>query len=162
MSFFSVSGLSNDSFSNEECVSIGCIRREFVDFLNSHGLDGVLKYDTPILFWKDRIEHTEAHKNDFSSDTIYKLCFEEIPQIIHKPDYISVHPQKKSISFIKDYSSNHVNVAIRVTISGTLSYRTMYPLIDATLTHYIDTMHAWQVIYDANDIPTIIDNTEIQ
>ena len=144
-------------FDTKKCISLGTIRKEFVDFLNTHGLDGLLKYETPIVFWKDRIEHTDEHKNDFSSDTMYQICFEELPQIIFHPDYISIHPKEKSVSFIRNYSSNHVNVAIRVTLSGNLAYRTMYPLIDATLTHYLETSHAWKVEYSEDDSPVIID-----
>lgn len=82
------------------------------------------------------------------------------PDIIYRPDYIGIHPKKKSISFIRDYTSNHINVAIRVTISGGLAYRTMYPLMDATLTHYIDTKHAWKVEYNGDGTPIIIDKIE--
>lgn len=79
-------------FDEQDCISVGVIRKEFVDFFNTHGLNDKLKYDSPIVFWKDRIEHTDKHKDDFSSDTIYQVCFEEIPKIIYQPDYISIHP----------------------------------------------------------------------
>ena len=152
--------LNKGIFSKKDKISLGVIRKEFVDFFNTHGLNGILKYDTPIIFWAERIEHTETHKNDFVSDTIYELCFEEIPNIINEPDYISIHPKKNSVSFIRNYSSNHVNVAIRVTVSGGLAYRTMYPLIDAMLTHYMDTDHAWRVKYKDDGSPVIIDNVQ--
>ena len=149
--------LDRTVFDKKNCISIGVIRAEFVDFFNTHGFNGLLEYDTPIIFWKDRVEHTDEHRDEFSSDVMYKICFEEIPQIIHCPDYISIHPKEKSVSFIRNYTSNHANVAIRVTVSGNLVYRTMYPLIDATLTHYIDTFHAWKVEYDEAGTPKIID-----
>ncbi len=154
--------IDRNIFETEQCIRIGKIRKEFVDFFNTHGLDGKLQYETQILFWKDRVEHTDAHKDDFSSDAIYRTCFEEIPRIIHSPDYISVHPKEKSLSFIRNYTSNHANVAIRVSVTGGLAYRTMFPLIDATLTHYIDTKHAWKVVYDENDNPTIIDKFDAE
>ena len=144
-------------FETEKCINIGVIREEFVDFFNTHGLNGVLKYDTPILFWKDRVEHTDEHKDDFSSDAIFQICFEEIPLIINSPDYIGIHPKEKSVSFIRNYTSNHVNVAIRVSLSGGLVYRTMYPLVDAMLTHYLDKNYAWRVVYE-NGVPTVFDN----
>ncbi len=49
--------------------------------------------------------------------------------------------------------------AIRVTVGGNLSYRTMYPIIDATLTHYIDTSHAWKVEYNEEGTPQVIDRS---
>ena len=67
---------------------------------------------------------------------------ESIPNIIEEPDYIGIHPKDNSISFIKDYSS-HVIVAVRVSSSGILSYRTMYPLMDAQLTNYIEKGYVW-------------------
>ncbi|MBQ8813332.1 MAG: hypothetical protein IJZ85_02380 [Lachnospiraceae bacterium] len=59
-----------------------------------------------MLFWKDRIKHTEEHRNDFISDALFNMCMEDIPEIIQMPDYISIHPAGKSISFIKDYSQH--------------------------------------------------------
>lgn len=149
--------LDRTIFNRQNCINIGFIRSEFVDFFNTHGFKGLLKHDSPIVFWKDRVEHTDAHRDEFSSDIMYQICFEEIPQIIYRPDYISIHPKENSISFIRNYTSNHVNVAIRVTVSGNLAYRTMYPLVDATLTHYMDTSHAWKVEYSEDGTPTIID-----
>lgn len=146
-------------FDTEKCIGIGVIRKEFVDFFNTHGLNNLLKYDTPINFWKDRVGHTDEHKDEFMSDIMYRVCFEEIPQIIHHPDYIGIHPKDQSVSFIRDYSTDHINVAIRVTVSGNLVYRTMYPLIDATLSHYLDKSHAWKVEYDEDENPIIIDKT---
>lgn len=40
------------------------------------------------------------------SDTEYKNCFENIPNIIKNPDYISYNKKDNSLSFIKSYSSN--------------------------------------------------------
>ena len=105
-------------------------------------MSGVLSPDADILFWKDRIKHTELHKADFISDNEFYNCLEQIPSIIACPDYLSVHPKDNSISFIKNFSS-HISVAIRVSATGTLSYRTMYPIMDAQLTNYIDKGRAW-------------------
>lgn len=105
-------------------------------------LSGILNSDADILFWKDRIKHTELHKNDFASDNEFYNCLEQIPDIIANPDYLSIHPKDSSISFIKNFSS-HVSVAIRISSAGTLSYRTMYPIMDAQLNNYIDRGRAW-------------------
>ena len=79
-----------------------------------------------------KTRHTELHKDDFFSDNEFYNCLERIPFIISNPDYISVHKKDNSISFIKDFSA-HVSVAIRISSSGSLSYRTMYPITDAQL-----------------------------
>lgn len=126
------------------CISIGKLGSDKVAFLSekaSH-LSGILKPDTNILFWKDRIKHVELHKYDFISDKEFYNCLEQIPAIIANPDYLSIHPKDSSISFIKNFSS-HVSVAIRVSTTGALSFRTMYPITDSQLTNYIDNGKAW-------------------
>ncbi|WP_373216137.1 PBECR2 nuclease fold domain-containing protein [Ruminococcus sp. 5_1_39BFAA] len=96
-----------------------------------------------MIFWHDRIKHTERHKKDFSSPEEYAKCFLHIPDIIKHPDYISIHPNKDSISFIKDYA-DHTSVAIRISLDGKLAYRTMYPLRDSQLENYIKNGRAWK------------------
>jgi hypothetical protein len=141
-----VGKLSIDLFSDsKKFVSLGRLEQEMIDFIISHKpeLKERLSSQTDILFWMDRIKHTERHRDDFFSDNEYEICFESIPDIIHHPDYISVHPKDNSISFIKDFSG-HVSVAVRIASDGKMSYRTMYPITDAQLTHYIRKNLAWQ------------------
>ena len=127
------------------CISIGKLSPDIVTFLTEKAphLSGLLNSNTDILFWKDRIKHTELHKDDFISDNEFYNCLEQIPSIIEKPDYLSIHPKDNSISFIKNFSG-HISVAIRISASGSLSYRTMYPITDAQLTNYIDKGRAWE------------------
>ena len=44
-------------------------------------------------------KHTELHKDDFISDNEFYNCLEQIPSVIEKPDYLSIHPKDSSISF---------------------------------------------------------------
>lgn len=127
------------------CVSLGRIKPEIIAFLTQKvpQLSGQLNADTDILFWKDRLKHTELHKDDFFSDNEFYNCLEQIPSIISNPDYLSVHKKDNSISFIKDFSS-HVSVAIRISASGSLSYRTMYPITDAQLSNYMEKGSSWR------------------
>ncbi len=128
----------------QNCISLGKLNPNIITFLTEKvpHLSGILNSNTDILFWKDRVKHTELHKNDFISDNEFYNCLEQIPSIIANPDYLSIHPKDNSISFIKDFSS-HVSVAIRISATGTLSYRTMYPITDAQLTNYISKGRAW-------------------
>jgi hypothetical protein len=132
-------------FKDIKYVSIGRLSPNMVSFLveKCPSLSGVIDSDTDILFWKDRVKHTELHKKDFISDTAYLNCFESIPSIIESPDYLSIHPKDNSISFIKDFSE-HVSVAVRFSATGGLSYRTMYPIMDAQLSDYINKGRAWK------------------
>lgn len=83
-------------------VSVGHIPQYIIDSILEKfpEFELQLSSDTDILFWKDRIKHTERHKKDFASEEEYELCFEQIPDIIQHPDFISIHPNKDSISFI--------------------------------------------------------------
>ncbi|MCD8119813.1 MAG: hypothetical protein LUE29_10110 [Lachnospiraceae bacterium] len=138
---------STESFadSNIQYVRIGRISSDIVNFLKekSPSLASVLSSETDIVFWKDRLLHTERHKNDFMSDTAYLNALESIPDIIQNPDYLAIHPKDSSISFIKDFS-DHIAVVVRISVTGKLSYRTMYPLMDAQLTNYLEKGRAWK------------------
>lgn len=130
---------------NTNFISLGTLSQEMIAFISSKKPDigSRLSPDQQILFWKDRIKHTEEHRNDFMSDALFDMCMEDIPEIIQAPDYISIHPTGKSISFIKDYSQ-HISVAIKISIDGRMCYRTMYPIMDAQLDNYLDNDRAWR------------------
>lgn len=70
--------------------------------------------------------------------------FEQIPGIIQRPEYISIHPNKDSISFICQFT-DYVAVAVRISVDGRLSYRTMYPLRRSQLFNYIEQGRVWKV-----------------
>lgn len=127
-------------------MSIGTIHADIVRSIIEKypEFSGILSSDTDILFWKDRIKHTERHRKDFSSDEEYELCFEQIPDIISNPEFISIHPNKDSISFICCFSE-HISVAVRISTNGRLAYRTMYPLRESQLNNYIKQGRAWKV-----------------
>ena len=141
-----INSLDISAFENgKNFILLGKIRPEIVSFLieKEPSLSGQLNSETEILFWKDRLRHTELHKDDFFSDNEFYNCLERIPFIISNPDYISVHKKDNSISFIKDFSA-HVSVAIRISSSSSLSYRTMYPITDAQLNNYISKGSSWK------------------
>lgn len=135
----------SDFTQSEKCVSIGRIRSDMVASITEHFPDfnGKISPDSDILFWEDRVKHVERHRKDFSSSEEFDRCFSCIPDIIHNPDYISVHPSMNSISFIKDFD-DHTSVAIRVSSDGKLAFRTMYPLRRSQLDNYIKNGHAWK------------------
>lgn len=126
-------------------VSLGRLDQHMIDFICEKNckIGSLLSANKDILFWKDRIQHTVNHKSDFASDILFEKCFEDIPSIVSCPDYISISKKDTSISFIKDYSQ-HVSVAIRVSLKGGLAYRTMYPLLDAQLDNYLEKGTAWK------------------
>lgn len=95
-----INSLDISAFENgKNFISLGKIRPEIVSFLieKEPSLSGQLNSETEILFWKDRLRHTELHNDDFFSNNEFYNCLERIPFIISNPDYISVH--KKTIVF---------------------------------------------------------------
>lgn len=132
----------NDEVKN---VSIGKLDERMVEFILRHKpeFEGRLEADKDILFWKGRVNHTEKHRKDFSSDEEFDKCVAEIPTIIQNPDYISIHPKDESVCFIKMYSK-HVNVAIKISTDGKMVYRTMYPLRESQLRNYLENNRAWR------------------
>ena len=98
-------------------VSIGRIRQDIIDSIIEKypEFTDILSADTEILFWKDRVKHTERHRKDFVSNEEYELCFE------------------------------HSSGAVRLSTDGRLAYRTMYPLRESQLYNYIKQGRAWKV-----------------
>ena len=130
---------------NLNCVSLGTIPKAQIDLIEAKypNYTGQINPNTDIIFWKDRIKHVNEHKNDFISDIAFQNSFENIPNIIQYPDYIGVHPKDNSIIYIKELSA-HVSVAIRISPNGGLVFRTMYPITDAQLQHYISKDRIWK------------------
>ena len=135
--------LSVDKILEEKSVSIGTIPKEIADFIEAKKPGLHIDTSAEIIFWENRILHTEAHKNDFMSDIMYENCFRSIPSFIKEPDIISIKKDNSSISFIKKLSQN-VSVVVRINSNGKYSYRTMYPLISAQLDDYFREGLAWE------------------
>ena len=141
-----VNKLDTSIFSDKvKFVSLGRLDKELIDFITDRrpSYKNILSENIDILFWEDRLKHIERHKNDFMSDSEYEQCLSDIPLIIKSPDYISIHPTDGSISFIRDYSG-HASVSIRISQDGKMSFRTMYPIMDAQLSSYIRKGMAWE------------------
>lgn len=90
-----------------------------------------------ILIWGDRIQYIEKHKNDFSSEEAYKKHIEAMPDIIDNPDYVGIHPNKKSLEYIKRLDEL-VLVAVRIKLKGNLVVRSAYPIKETKLDAYIN------------------------
>jgi hypothetical protein len=139
--------LSVEKILKEKCVSVGKISKEVADFIEAKKPDLHIDTTVDIVFWDNRIAHTEDHKNDFMSDATYENCFKTIPDFIQNPDVISVKKDNSSISFIKRLSQD-ICVVVRINNRGVYSYRTMYPLMSAQLDKYLAEGTAW--VYSGN------------
>ena len=150
--------LSAETIREEKCVSIGTIRKEIADFIESKKPQLHIDTTTEIAFWDNRIIHTENHKDDFMSDGLYEECFKTIPDFVKNPDIICVKKDNSSISFIKKLSQD-INVVVRINNKGNYSFRTMYPLMSAQLEKYLEDGTAWEytALTDKNEVD---DSTE--
>lgn len=139
------SKLDKDVLRVNRFVSVGRLSQEMVDFLvdKDGTLAAWLRAGEEIVFWKDRIQHVELHRDDFFSDSLFEQCLEDIPSIIKSPDYIGMRRDKGSLSFFRILSQTVVVVA-RITSSGKLSFRTMYTLTSAQLDDYVRRGNAWK------------------
>ena len=89
-----------------------------------------------IIMWSNRMAHIRKHIPDFKSEAVFNQCVESIPEIIADPDYVGIHPTKKSIEYIKRIDQLLL-VAVRLTPEGELTLRTLFPLREAQLQDYI-------------------------
>ncbi len=112
-------------------IKIGELTKEYIDIL---GLN--IKPRT-IIMWEDRFQYIHKHIKDFDGDkNQFDVCMSRIPEIIDDPDYIALHPTKGSIEFIKRVDKLMI-VVIRIKQSGSLAFRTAFPLSEEQLNDYI-------------------------
>ncbi|MFL0194425.1 hypothetical protein ACJDU8_02390 [Clostridium sp. WILCCON 0269] len=89
-----------------------------------------------IYFSNDKILYTKKHAYKFKNIKEYKKCVEATPDIIKNPDYIAMHPNGKSIEYIKKIDSI-VLVAVRIKPYGDLWVKSVFPITQAKLDLYI-------------------------
>lgn len=79
-----------------------------------------------------RKQHMKKHINEFSN---FEDTYNKINLIISKPDYVGLHPNGKSIEYIKNIDGN---VLVAVRIGDKLTVRTMYVITQNKLNNYIN------------------------
>lgn len=92
------------------------------------------KINQPIFCGDSNRDHMKSAHPD-----AYKLYGDKIKEIINEPDYISKHPNKSSIEYIKIFNNendDHVLVAVRATGSGKLFARTLFIMDDVKVSKY--------------------------
>lgn len=75
----------------------------------------------------DRINHViEKHLTDFGSEHEIMKVYDELPNVIRKPDFVYYNETTKGIEFYKKININ-VCVAIRIKPGKTLKVKSWYP-----------------------------------
>ena len=120
--------LDLETLRNKKIIKIGELTPDIINIL---GLN-----DKPrnIMMWADILEHCEKHKCDFESEQDYLKTIKSIPTIVQNPDYVGLHPDGKSIQYIKKITDNCI---VGIT-TNSLSFRTIYPIKESKLNNYID------------------------
>mgnify|MGYP003309494844 CR=1 FL=1 len=121
--------LSNGSSKN---IKIGELSS---DVINTLGLN---LNPQNIYVWTPRIqEHCEKHKSEYSSPESYYSAIKSIPEIIKNPDYVGIH-SNGNIQYVKKIDDISL-VGVKLVKQNGLLFRTIYPITDDKLNHYIRT-----------------------
>jgi hypothetical protein len=120
---------------DKRVYEVGYLCQEVIDLL---GLD---VKEMPILLSNDKIKYISKHADEFTSYEAYKKCTESIHDIILYPDYVALHPNGKSIEYIKQMDELVIS-AVRIKSSGNLWVKTLYPITQAKLNRYIQSGNA--------------------
>ncbi|MCL5289689.1 MAG: PBECR2 nuclease fold domain-containing protein [Bacillota bacterium] len=104
---------------------VGKIDQRIIDLLELS-----IPVDTPIFLGKTNIDHMhKEHPED------YKKYFSELGNIIASPDYVTKHPKKDSIEYIKVFDG-YVLVAVRISNKGKLFAKTIFKMSNEKIEKY--------------------------
>jgi len=128
----------------DKYIVAGKLNKKELDFIRKKnpGLADRIK-DNSVIMWDDRRAHIEKHRPNFKRIDDLDKYIGAISDIISKPDFIGIRNSDSSLQFIKQFDDN-VLVAVRVTTTGILSVRTMYPITDSQISDYIRKGTAWR------------------
>lgn len=109
---------------------VGRLTREVIDLLGLKNLK-----PASILIGPTNISHMQSeHPDDFDQ------LFECLPIVISDPTYVGLHPNGKSIEYIRIFYERDgeiVLVAVRVSNQGTLFARSLYTITHQKLQSYL-------------------------
>ena len=109
---------------------IGHFSKEIIDLLGSTSI----REGSPIYLGESNITHI---KNRHPYE--YDKYFNNIRDIINKPDYVGINPKNGSIGFVKEYriDSEYIRVAVRCTGKGIFYILSLHLLSTFNVENYI-------------------------
>lgn len=116
---------------DKKVYDVGILSKEIINKFNLN------MKETKICFSDDKILYTKKHECNFKNYNEYKKCVEATPDIIEEPDYVAVHPNGKSIEYIKKIDQVML-VAVRIKPYGKLWVKSVFPISQAKLDLYIE------------------------
>lgn len=89
---------------------------------------GIVEHkNKPILVYDDKIEHViEHHLKDFGSEEALMDAYNNISNIIKKPDYYYYNERTKGLEYYKNMNGD-LCVAVRINPGKTLKVKSWYP-----------------------------------
>lgn len=115
-----------------EKTKVGIIKKNVLDTGRFDKLN--LKVNQPIFISEGNITHIKSsHPED------YEKYFPSLSEILNNPDYVGLHPNKKSVEYFKVFEDEgeRVLVAIRATRAGTLFVKSLYRITEEKFESYI-------------------------
>jgi hypothetical protein len=112
---------------NSYCV--GVLTKEVITILN-------LSLEEKIIIGQDKIRYVEKHKHKFPNYDEYKKHVESTPEVIASPDFVALHPNGKSIEFIKRINKIML-IAVRIKPQGFLWVKSIFSITEAKLKNYV-------------------------
>jgi len=119
--------------------TVGRLEQKIINLL------GLKLNSVDILIGKDKIEYTHKHEKDYKSYNDYKRLTESTPDVIANPDYVAIHPNGKSLEYIK-IIDEIIIVAVRVKLHGFLWVKSVYPISKAKFELY----QSWGTVKKCN------------
>lgn len=101
---------------------LGFLKEDIADYwgLSEHK-------NKPILVFDDRKKHViEKHLKDFKTLENIEETYNNLSNIINKPDYVFYNPKTKGLEYYKKINSN-ICVAVRVNPGKVLKVKSWYP-----------------------------------
>lgn len=120
---------------------VGILTKELADLIKSNICPEFNLNECDILIGKNNIEHIkDEHGN------ILDKYGDKLTEIIKSPDYIGIHPNKKSIELIKQLDKNLL-VAIRIKNKSPIWVKSFYDISNDKLQTYINRGTVFKVDY---------------
>lgn len=111
---------------------VGILTNEQADLIRSNIYKEFKLTECDILIGEKNINHIKSKHEDVLNNYSDKLT-----DIIKFPDYIGIHPNKKSIELIKQFDKNLL-VAIRIKNKNPIWVKSFYDISNDKLQTYID------------------------
>ncbi len=140
---------NNQFFFDEEHEGkqqVGTLTKEQADLIRNNLDSSFSLNECDILIGSNNIEHIKnKHEDEFNNYN------QHISEILSSPDYIGLHPNKKSIEFIKQLDIN-ILIAVRIKNKNPLWMKSFFEISSKKLQNYIANGRIIKVCNSLNEV----------